>query len=272
MKWLWVPLALIALQVVAADRATLTIVDGGARVGFSRSELLSRPDVEAITVGDSVYHQQVTHFKAIPLANLFKGLPMAEDALIQCTGTDGFSALLQKSRLFDLDPKASHAYLAIEEPDHPWPVLDGQPTSAGPFYVVWTNPRASAIGREEWPFRIASFTVIADGHRAFPHSYPTADAGQAVAAGFKSFQKNCFACHRMNGDGAGTIGPDLNRPLSPTEYLQPDALRSLIRDPANVRSWPGMVMRGFSPAAIPDAELADLVAYLKYMRGRKTPG
>jgi cytochrome c1 len=30
-----------------------------------------------------------------------------------------------------------------------------------------------------------------------------------------------------------------------------------------------MVMRGFSEAAIPDAELSDLVAYLRYMSTRK---
>jgi hypothetical protein len=31
-----------------------------------------------------------------------------------------------------------------------------------------------------------------------------------------------------------------------------------------------MVMRGFSEAAIPDAELSDLIAYLRYMSTRKS--
>ena len=46
-------------------------------------------------------------------------------------------------------------------------------------------------------------------------------------------------------------------------------LASLIRDPASVRTWPGIAMRGFSEAAIPDAELSDLIAYLRHMSTRK---
>jgi len=50
--------------------------------------------------------------------------------------------------------------------------------------------------------------------------------------------------------------------LNPTEYLEEAALAALIRHPASVRTWPGMVMRGFSETAIPDAERSDLIAYL----------
>jgi cytochrome c1 len=73
----------------------------------------------------------------------------------------------------------------------------------------------------------------------------------------------------MNGNGAGSIGPDLNLPLSPTEYFEAKALESLIRDPASVRNWPRRTMAGFSKAAIPDAELSDLIAYLRHMSTRK---
>src|SRR5262249_58673294 len=98
---------------------------------------------------------------------------------------------------------------------------------------------------------------------------PAADAAPNVQKGCKSFQGICFACHKMNGDGAGVIGPDLNLPLNPTEYFEAKALESLIRDPASVRNWPRRTMAGFSRAAIPDAELADLIAYLKHMSTRK---
>ena len=73
----------------------------------------------------------------------------------------------------------------------------------------------------------------------------------------------------MNGDGAATIGPDLNLPMNPTEYFAPGVLGPYVRDPAGVRSWPGMIMHGFSAAAIPDDELADLIAYLRYMSAHK---
>jgi len=268
MKWILAVFALVSLNAFAAE-ASLEIVAGKERLRFSQSQLLSRSDLQTISTADSEYKQQFTQFKAIPIANLFKGLAIPELAVVQCNSTDGFSANLEKTRLFSADPKASKAFLAIEDPKSPWPHLAGKTTSAGPFYLVWTNPQASAIGSEEWPYQIASFSILPDPRRVFPKIYPGADAGANVQNGFESFLKNCFACHRMNGNGAGSIGPDLNLPRNPTEYFEAKALVALIRDPASVRTWPRRSMRGFSRAAIPDAELSDLIAYLRYMSARK---
>jgi mono/diheme cytochrome c family protein len=270
LKFIWAALA-IASTTAHAAQATLTIIADQQRVVFSQSQLLSRHDIQTISVADSVYKQRFTRFKAIPIANLLTGLTIPEFAVVQCNGADGFSAILEKTRLLSPDPKASKAYLAIEDPKSPWPDLVGKTTSAGPFYLVWTDPQASAIGREEWPFQVASFTILSDMRSAFPSIYPADDAAPNVQNGFKSFLKNCFACHKMNGNGAGSIGPDLNRPMNPTEYLGETALAALIRHPASVRTWPGMVMRGFSEAAIPDAERSDLIAYLRYMSKTKAP-
>ena len=264
MKFIWAALAIVSTAVYAAP-ATLTIVADKQRLVFSQSQLLSRDDIQTISVADSVYKQRFTRFKAIPMADLLSGLTIPDVALVQCNGADGFSAILQKTRLLSPDPKASKAYLAIEDPKSPWPDLGGETTSAGPFYLVWTNPQASTIGREEWPFKIVSIAILSDPRGAFPAIYPADDAAPNVQNGLKSFLKNCFACHKMNGNGAGSIGPDLNLPMNPTEYLDEAALAALIRHPASVRTWPGMVMRGFSEAAIPDAERADLIAYLRYM-------
>jgi mono/diheme cytochrome c family protein len=268
MKFIWAALTLISLNGIAAE-ARLTIVADEQRLELSQSQLLSRRDIQRISVADSVYKQRFTQFKAIPIANLFSGFSIPELAVIQCNGTDGFSAILEKTRLLSADPKASKAYLAIEEPERPWPQLTGKSTSAGPFYLVWTDSQASSVGQEEWPFKIASFVVLSDPRRAYPNIYPADDADLNVQSGFKSFQRNCFACHKMNGNGAASIGPDLNLPLNPTEYFEARVLASFIRDPGSVRTWPGMVMRGFSEAAIPNAELSDLIAYLRYMSQAK---
>jgi mono/diheme cytochrome c family protein len=269
MKCFWAAFALIAVSAHAAGAATLEIVADNARLVFTQSQLLSRRDIQSITVTASVYKQRFTQFKAIPIANLFEGLSIPELAVVQCNGSDGFSVVLEKTRLLSADRKASKAFLAIEDPKNPWPPLSGKTESAGPFYLVWTDPQASSIGREEWPFKVASFVIVSDRHRVFTDMIPADDAAQNVQRGFKSFEKNCFACHKMNGKGAGSIGPDLNLPVNPTEYFDARALGSLIRDPASVRTWPGMVMRGFSGAAIPDSELSDLIAYLGYMSTRK---
>ena len=260
--------ALCAWNALAAA-ATLTIVAGDQRRTFSQSQLLSRSDVRTLSIADSVYQRRFTRFEAIPIADLFKGLSIPRSAVIQCNGTDGFSAILGRARLFGTDPAASQAFLAIEDPKHPWPHLAGGTTSAGPFYLVWTNPRASAIGSEEWPYKIASLHVLPDARSVFPKIYPAADAPRNVQRGFRSFQKNCSACHTMNGEGGGSVGPDLNLPMNPTRYFAPAALVRFIRDPSSVRHWPRMTMHGFSAAAIPDPELADLIAYLRYMKGHR---
>jgi mono/diheme cytochrome c family protein len=76
-------------------------------------------------------------------------------------------------------------------------------------------------------------------------------------------------CHKLNGAGASDVGPDLNRPMNPTEYMTPTGLHALIRDPKSVRTWPEQRMSGFSPAAVSDAEIDEIIAYLKHMAGRK---
>jgi mono/diheme cytochrome c family protein len=268
MKWIWAAFAVVAMNAHAAE-GTLAIVADGERLVFSQSQLLSRRDIQTISITDSEYKRRFTSFKAIPIANLFKGLVIPELAVIQCNSVDGFSAILEKTRLFSADPKASKAFLAIEDPKNPWPPLVGKASSAGPFYLLWTNPQASAIGGEEWPYQIASFNILSDPHSVFPTMYPADDAALNVQNGFKSFQRNCFACHKISGNGAASIGPDLNLPMNPTEYFEAKALASFIRNPASVRTWPGMVMHGFSAAAIPDAELSDLTTYLRYMSTRK---
>ena len=268
MQWILAVLALVSLNAFASD-ATLEIVAGKERLIFSQSQLLSRSDVETISVAGSVYERRFTLFKAIPIGNLFRGLPIPELAAVQCSSTDGFSAILDKTRLLGTDPKASKAYLAIEDPMSPWPRLSGKANSAGPFYLVWTDPEASAIGPEEWPYQIASFHVLSDLRGVFAKIYPALDAAQNIQNGFRSFRKNCLACHKINGEGAASIGPDLNLPMNPTEYFQADGLVSLIRDPASVRTWPRRTMHGFSEAVIPDAELSDLIAYLRHMSARK---
>jgi cytochrome c2 len=268
MKWVLAAFGLISLNALAAE-TTLEIVADKEQLSFSQSQLLSRRDLQTLFLKDSEYKQRFTEFKAIPIANLLTGLTIPELAVVQFNSSDGFSADLEKSRLLSADPKASKAFLAIEDPKHPWPQLGGKPASAGPFYLVWVNPQASGIGPEEWPYGIVSIHILSDAQSVFPDIFPAANATPNVKNGFKSFRKNCFACHKMNGSGTASIGPDLNLPSNPTEYIETKALTALVRNPASVRTWPGMVMRGFSKAVIPDADLADLIAYLEYMSTHK---
>ena len=98
---------------------------------------------------------------------------------------------------------------------------------------------------------------------------PMLAADDPVNQGFALFQKNCLACHRLNGAGDAQLGPDLNLPHNPTEYFQPAFLRQLIRDPQSLRRWPQAKMPAFAASVLPDSELELLVGYLKHMAGRK---
>jgi mono/diheme cytochrome c family protein len=98
---------------------------------------------------------------------------------------------------------------------------------------------------------------------SFPSDAP-ARRGQDI------FLTQCLPCHRLNGGGASEMGPDLGRPMNPTQYLTEPGLRAIVRDPRAVRTWPDQHMVGFDKTALPDADLDAVVAYLHAMA--KEPG
>jgi cytochrome c1 len=69
-------------------------------------------------------------------------------------------------------------------------------------------------------------------------------------------------CHKLNGAGASGV-------MNPTEYTTPTGLHALIRDPKSVRTWPEQKMNGWPPDLLSDAEIDEIIAYLKHMAGRK---
>ena len=107
--------------------------------------------------------------------------------------------------------------------------------------------------------------------KRFPMTAPAAGIppNHPIRLGFAVFQKHCASCHTINGGGESTQGPDLNIPYNPTEYLRPEALRRLIRDPQALHRWPESRMPAFDRKTLPDRELAELVAYLRHMADHK---
>ncbi|WP_165675923.1 c-type cytochrome, partial [Metapseudomonas otitidis] len=167
--------------------------------------------------------------------------------------------------------EGARAWLAVEDPARPWPGLaEGKP-SAGPFYLVWTAPEAGGISPEQWPFQVAKIRALASVTERFPALLPAKNASADIQAGLALFQKNCLACHRLNGAGDAQFGPDLNLPYNPTEYFAEGFLQRYIRDPQSLRRWPEARMPAFPAQVIDDAQLEQLVAYLRHMSGRKTP-
>ena len=247
--------------------AQLVIDLGAGSRTWQTEELLKHPEARTISIKDDVSYKRDMQYRAVPVAVLLDGVK-AEDHL-QAVALDGFAAELSAGPL--LNRQGAQAWLAIEDPAQPWPALGEGKHSAGPFYLVWSNPQAGHVSPEQWPFEVASIKRLAPVAERFPALRPAPQlaADDPVNQGFALFQKNCLACHRLNGAGDSQFGPDLNIPYSPTEYFGGDFLKRYIRDPQSLRRWPQAKMPGFSSSVLTDPELDRLVAYLKHMAGRK---
>jgi mono/diheme cytochrome c family protein len=257
---------LLGLPLVA-HAATLTVDLGHAVTTYDTGSLLRRPDVRTITVPNDVAFHRTMHYRAVPLAALLKGAD-ARDHL-QFVASDGFAAEMPASLV--LDAHRSEAWLAIEDPAKPWPALSKHRGSAGPFYIVWTQPQGAPVNPEQWPYQLAAIRKLGGVAARFPAIVPdpSLPAGDVVQRGFAVFQRTCFACHTLNGQGDARLGPDLNLPHNPTEYLRADLLRAFIRDPQSLRRWPQAKMQGFNAQALSDADLDAVLAYLRHMAQRR---
>ncbi|WP_306167750.1 cytochrome c [Pseudomonas sp. SLFW] len=255
---------LLALPAYAAQ---LTVDLGHGAKTWNTDQLLQHPQARDIDIPADVSYKREMHYRAVPVAALLEGV--TGDAHLQAVATDGFAAEMPAGPL--LQKTGSQAWLAVDDPAHPWPGLSQDKPSAGPFYLVWTDPAASKISPEQWPYAVGQIKLLTSVAERFPALLPDAKlaADDPVNKGFALFQKNCLACHRLNGAGDSQLGPDLNIPHNPTEYFAGDYLKLYIRNPQNLRQWPQAKMPAITQEVLSDQELDQVVAYLKHMAGRK---
>ncbi|MFO2465288.1 cytochrome c [Pseudomonas sp. 15FMM2] len=267
MKQIIVLVALILA--LPAGAAQLIVELEHTRKSWQTDELLKHPSAQTVHIESDVSYKRDMTYRAVPLADLLPGITAQNH--LQAIALDGFAAELAAAPL--LEKHGSRAWLAVEDPAHPWPALGNSQHSAGPFYLVWTNPQAGQISPEQWPFQISAIKQMKTVSERFPALLPdpTLAPNDPVNRGFALFQKNCLACHRLNGAGDALVGPDLNIPYSPTEYFHSDFLKRYIRDPQSLRHWPQAKMPAFAASVLPDTDLELLVGYLKHMAGRKQP-
>lgn len=259
-------LLLGAVAFAAAAEPTLTVVAGGRTAIYTPTGLLRLPSATSVKVAADFAYKRGMTFRAVPMTALLEGT--AQDDGVRVTSADGFTTTLPAAALL----AAGNAYLAVEPADSPWPPMKpGEAASAGPFYLVWARPDRAAPSREQWPYQIVKMEAVVTPAKRFPMTAPAASvpANHPIRAGYVAFQKHCASCHRMNGGGESTAGPDLNIPYNPTEYLRPEALRRLIRDPQALHRWPDSRMPAFDAKTLPDRELAELIAYLRHMADHK---
>ena len=251
----------------------LDVVIGGDTRRFARDAMLVRPDVARIEVPTDVAYGRDMSFLAVPLAALLVGLDLPADSVVETVALDGFAAQLPIDLVTNTDPARPVAWVAVEPADRPWPPLPGKAVSAGPFYVVWTGAASANIRSEQWPYQVVKLATQPSPAARWPALGvdPALPATHPIRAGQALFVTQCLPCHTLNGAGASAVGPDLNRPMNPTEYLTGAGLRALIRDPKAVRSWPEARMPGFPADQMSDREIDLVISYLAHMTARRTP-
>jgi mono/diheme cytochrome c family protein len=264
-------LIFLALPGASAD-PVLDVAIGGETRHFARDALLARPDATSVEIASDVAYGKAMRFRAIPLAALLAGLDAPADSVIETVALDGFAAQLPLDLVTNTDSSKAVAWLAIEPGDAPWPPLPGKTASAGPFYIVWTGAAAATIRSEQWSYQVAKLESQPSPASRWPALGvdPALPATHPVRAGQALFVTQCLPCHTLNGAGSGSVGPDMNKPMNPTEYLTPAGLHALIRDPGSVRSWPGQLMPGFAADQMSDREIDLVIGYLAHMAARRT--
>jgi mono/diheme cytochrome c family protein len=269
-RWLAAVCCWLVAGAALASEPVLTVTTGGRTVTHTLASLLAHPAAATIEIPQDVAYRRRMTYRAVPVSALLGGV--APGASLRFAAGDGFAATLLAETVLSSDDRAPRAYVALEPPDAPWPPLKaGDAATAGSFYLVWVHAERGVIVPEQWPYRIARIDEVQPLAQRFPAIVPppglAADA--AVKHGFAVAVKNCLVCHTLNLGGDANIGPDLNVPFSPTEYLRADGLRRLIRDPQSLRRWPAAQMPGFPISVLSDRDLNDMLAYLRYMAGKK---
>jgi mono/diheme cytochrome c family protein len=268
--WLVCACAALGGTAHAADATTLTLVVGAQQQSWARDTLLHDPRLTDVTVEDENLKRRLT-FKAIAVTELLRGLPTSPEASATTSASDGYVSHLPMRLLLADRADGPRAWLAVEDPAAPWPTLKGQ--DIGPFRLIWTSPPAKAaeVNESLWTYSIVRIDVAALPGERFAAIRPASGlpADGPVMRGFATFQRVCFSCHTLNRAGDANLGPDLNVPSSPVEYLGDDKLRHLIRDPQSLRWWPNARMSAIDEKTLSEAQLSDLLAYLHHMARRK---
>jgi mono/diheme cytochrome c family protein len=261
----------VEANLAGAAEPSLEFDLGGVPHRFTTSELLARPDAAEVDIPNDYDYRRATHYRAVPLLPLLADLPPDRFDTLEARATDGFVAQIPLSLIRKGAAGGASAWIAVEPPGQPWPNLPGKNTGAGPFYLVWQHPERSGVIPEQWPYQLASLTAAESPAHRWPQlvADPSLSPEAPARHGQQVFATSCLPCHRLNGGGAGEMGPDLGWPMNATEYLTDQGLRALVRDPKSVRTWPLQQMPGFGADTLPETDLDALIAYLRHMAQHK---
>src|SRR6516164_2669361 len=136
----------------------LTVTAGAITNRLTAAELLSRPDLASIQIPPGVDYDVQLTVQAVPLLDLLVLFSLEQFDRLEATATDGFVAQIPLALIEAGKSGGSVAWIAVEDPNHPWPKLPGKNASAGPFYLVWQYPERSRVSSEQWPYMLERLT------------------------------------------------------------------------------------------------------------------
>jgi mono/diheme cytochrome c family protein len=248
---------------------TLTITAAAVAHHFTAAELLSRGDLASIQIPPQVDYNISLTLQAVPLLDLLSAFPLEGFDRLEASATDGFLAQIPLALIEAGKSGGSVAWIAVENPNHPWPKLPGKDAGAGPFYLIWQYPERSRVSNEQWPYMLEKLTAVQFPELRWPQLKVDASLPADASARLGEDVTQCLPCHRLNGGGGSEIGPDLGQPMAAIDYMTEAGLRALVRDPKSVRTWPQQQMPAFPPTVLPDTELNALIAYLRQIASQR---
>jgi len=130
----------------------------------------------------------------------------------------------------------------------------------GKAYLVWDIDEKD--NSHSFPYGILQIKIVSiedEYQRIKPNG-----SSEKVAGGYSLFKEHCIKCHMVNGVG-GEVGPELNQPMSVTEYWKAEHLENFILDPQQYRSNSKMPIT----YGLTKDDSKQIIEYLKYMSNNK---
>lgn len=254
-----------ALTSLGWAQQSLTINIGDNVTTFTPDILLKNPNLVVIKQAHlPTYPNLSFDLKALPLCNLLNISDKKVGNVLKVRASDKYISYFNLNRVYPCDKtKPSIAYIAIEEPSKPWPIVSKLKRSAGPFYLIW---QGKPVPQTDWIFGAEAISTTTQN--PLSALLPANSTGQETQ-GLDVFASKCGVCHSINLVGNLELGPDLNYPMNPTEYFSEELLRKYIRNPQSVRFLKNDKMFPFSEKLLPQDELDAIIAFLKLMRTHK---